>query len=287
MRQLTVSPVEHARHWPHPTFPDTDLLHARYVDYAFGRHRHAQYTFGVVTEGLEDFHYRGELHHAGTGTVSLVDADTVHTGQAGSSEGWRYQVLYADAELMRSVMNELGRPGLPSFPDPVVYDAQAVSVMLRAHGAAARGDRLAASEHTLRALRLLVRRYARLTRARPAEGDAGSRLVADSAAVLRARLVGPPSIDELAELAGCSPFALIRAFRRHVGLPPHAYLTQCRIDRARDLLVGGADVASTAVEVGFADQAHLTRHFRRHVGVPPARFARERKNVQESPSLRA
>ena len=287
MRQLTVPAAEHARHWPHPAFPDTDLLHARYVDYAFGRHRHQQYTFGVVTEGLEDFHCRGELYHAGRGTVSMVDADTVHTGQAGSSGGWRYQVLYADVDLVGSVAHDLGGRGLPSFPDPLVTDTQAATTLLRAHEAAAAGDRLAASEHTLRAVRLLVRRYARVAAVGAVDGDAGSRVVAESAAVLRARLVDPPSVDELARMAGCSPFALIRAFRRHVGLPPHAYLTQCRVDRARALLVGGSDVASTALAVGFADQAHLTRHFRRHVGVPPARFARERRNVQETGSRRA
>jgi len=105
--------------------------------------------------------------------------------------------------------------------------------------------------------------------------------------VLRDRLVSPPSLDELAELAGCSPFALIRAYRRHVGMPPHAFLTQCRIDRARALLAGGADVAATAFEVGFADQAHLSRQFRRHTGVPPGRYARERRIVQESTLPRA
>jgi AraC-like DNA-binding protein len=112
--------------------------------------------------------------------------------------------------------------------------------------------------------------------------DLGARQVGECVALLRERLVDPPSVDELAELAECSPFALTRAFRRHVGLPPHAYLTQCRVDQARLLLSAGEDVASTAFAVGFADQAHLTRHFRRHVGVPPGRFARERRNVQES-----
>ncbi len=285
MRRL--NEPEHARHWPHPTFPRTDLLHARYVDYAFGRHRHPQYTFGVVTEGVEDFHCHGELHHAWPGTVSMVDADTVHTGQSGSDEGWRYQVLYADVDLVRSVASELGRSGSASFAEPLVSDPQAAAALLQAHRAAASGDRLAASEYTLRAVRLLVRRHARRTPFHATGADAGARPVARCAALLRARLADPPSIEQLAELAGCSPFALIRAFRRHVGLPPHAYLTQCRIDQARVLLSGGTDVASTALAVGFSDQAHLTRHFRRHVGVPPARFARERKNVQESASQRA
>lgn len=279
---MIAAAVERARHWPHPSLPGTDLLHARYVTYAFGRHRHPQYAIAVITGGVEAFDCRGTLHHAGPGTVAMVDPDTVHTGQAGTPDGWRYEVLYPGIDLMRSVARDLGADGVPTFPQCTVRDPHAAAALLRAHAAAASGDRLASSEHTRAALGLLVRRYARMPHAGLPEPDAGHRRVVETAAVLRDRLVAPPSLDELAELAGCSPFALIRAYRRHVGMPPHAFLTQCRIDRARALLAGGADVASTAFEVGFADQAHLSRHFRRHIGVPPGRYARERRIVQES-----
>ena len=268
---------EQARHWPHPVFVGTDLLRARYVTHRFGRHRHAQYTFATVTAGVEDFEYRGMVHHVVPGALALVDAETVHTGEPGIHGGWRYEVLYADVELVRDIAGGVR----PSFADTVVRDAAAAAALRRAHAASAGADRLAASALTRELIELLVHRYGRPGRAVPPP-DLGARQVGDCVARLRARLVDPPSIDELAELTECSPFALTRAFHRHVGLPPHAYLTQCRIDRARVLLSSGQDVASTAFAVGFADQAHLTRHFRRHVGVPPGRFARERRNVQES-----
>lgn len=273
----TSDAAEQARHWPHPVFAGTDLLRARYVTHRFGRHRHAQYTFATVTAGVEDFDYRGTLHHVVPGAVALVDAETVHTGQPGIDAGWRYEVLYADVDLVRNVAGGVR----PSFADTVVVDAEAAAALRRAHRASAGRDRLAASALTRELIEVLVRRYGRPARA-VAPPDLGARQVGECAALLRERLVNPPSIDELSELAECSPFALTRAFRRHVGMPPHAYLTQCRIDRACVLLGSGRDVASTAFAVGFADQAHLTRHFRRHVGVPPGRFARERKNVQES-----
>jgi AraC-like DNA-binding protein len=269
--------AEQARHWPHPVFVGTDLLRARYVRHRFGRHRHAQYTFATVTAGVEDFDCRGTLHHVVPGALALVDAETVHTGQPGIDAGWRYEVLYADVDLVRDVAGGVR----PSFADTVVVDAEAAAALRGAHRASAGRDRLAASALTRELIELLVRRYGHPARAVTLP-DLGARQVSEAAALLRERLVDPPSIDELSELVECSPFALTRAFRRHVGLPPHAYLTQCRIDRARVLLGSGQDVASTAFAVGFADQAHLTRHFRRHVGVPPGRFARERRNVQES-----
>jgi AraC-like DNA-binding protein len=93
---------------------------------------------------------------------------------------------------------------------------------------------------------------------------------------LHERLADPPSLAELAEMTELSQFALLRAFRTETGLPPHAYLNQLRVRRARLLLDNGVSAADVAAQVGFADQAHLTRHFKRVVGVPPAAYQRER-----------
>jgi AraC-like DNA-binding protein len=90
------------------------------------------------------------------------------------------------------------------------------------------------------------------------------------------RLDDPPTLTELATLTGLSQFALLRAFRAATGLPPHAYLNQQRVRRARRLLDDGLPAAAVAARTGFADQAHLTRHFKRVVGVPPAAYQRER-----------
>jgi AraC-like DNA-binding protein len=73
---------------------------------------------------------------------------------------------------------------------------------------------------------------------------------------------------------GLHPFALLRQFQRVVGLPPHAFVVQLRVERARDLLRAGRSPASVAAALGFADQAHLTRQFKQRIGVPPGAYAR-------------
>ncbi|MFF0310303.1 helix-turn-helix transcriptional regulator [Streptosporangium sp. NPDC004379] len=69
---------------------------------------------------------------------------------------------------------------------------------------------------------------------------------------------------------GAVDFGLDR--QQTYGLPPHAYLTGRRIERARRLLLNGQRPAEVATSVGFHDQAHLNRHFVRHVGTTPARY---------------
>ena len=84
------------------------------------------------------------------------------------------------------------------------------------------------------------------------------------------------SLEELANFVNVSPFHLLRVFRDVVGLPPHNYLTQVRVRRARQLLQASLRPAEVALAVGFNDQSHLTRHFKALVGVTPARYAQGR-----------
>jgi AraC-like DNA-binding protein len=89
---------------------------------------------------------------------------------------------------------------------------------------------------------------------------------------LRERLAESVTLDDLADHADLDKFHLCRAFRRQVGLPPHAYLTHLRVARAKDLLRRGVRATDVASQVGFHDQAHLTRQFRRLVGTTPAAY---------------
>jgi AraC family transcriptional regulator len=87
-------------------------------------------------------------------------------------------------------------------------------------------------------------------------------------------------LSDLAAVAGLSPAHFARQFKQATGLSPHQYLIHYRVERARDLLMGGVlSVAQAAQVVGFADQSHLTRHFKRHLGYLPRDVLQNRKNL--------
>lgn len=90
--------------------------------------------------------------------------------------------------------------------------------------------------------------------------------------LLRERYADTLTLDELAEHAGLDKFHLCRAFRAQLGIPPHAYLTQLRILRAKELLASGMRPKDIAPRVGLYDQSQLNRHFRRIVGMTPGAF---------------
>ena len=273
---------ERARHWRYPELPDVDLLRAHYIRKAFVRHTHEHFVIAAIADGVEVFHHRGADQYAGAGTLALVNPDTPHTGRAGVPEGWRYGAVYPSPQVVAEIAAETTSiKGTPGFVRPVLDDPYAVSLVHQVLRAADEGNALAAD--TL--LRVAVTRLLRLNGGPLPQREvrsAGARVAARAREVLELSMAEPPGLEKLAGDLGTGPFALLRAFRDTYGMPPHTWLTDARVRRARRMLDAGVSPAEAALAVGFTDQPHLNRHFSRIVGVPPGAYQRERKNVQDA-----
>jgi transcriptional regulator GlxA family with amidase domain len=86
-------------------------------------------------------------------------------------------------------------------------------------------------------------------------------------------LDGDLRVEVLAERASMSPRNFARAFRREVGMTPAAYVTELRVERARQRLESGAEpIDQVAIGVGFGTPETMRRAFARRVGVAPAEY---------------
>ena len=78
------------------------------------------------------------------------------------------------------------------------------------------------------------------------------------------------TLAEIAEAAGLSQFHFARAFRRTTGLTPQQYITQKRIERAKNLLAeGDLPLVEVSLRAGFKNQSHFTTLFRKFTRVTP------------------
>jgi AraC family transcriptional regulator len=84
----------------------------------------------------------------------------------------------------------------------------------------------------------------------------------------------PPSLRELAAIAGLHPVYLARAFRRRYGVSPSEYLRMRRLHRAISLLAARRTLADAAATLGFSDASHLHRSFVAEFGMTPGTFRR-------------
>ena len=88
------------------------------------------------------------------------------------------------------------------------------------------------------------------------------------------------SVEGVANEVGLSPAHFSRAFKETMGVPPHRYLLNLRLERARRMLdAEDATLSAVAQRAGFADQAHFTRLFKREYGVTPGIVLRSRRRL--------
>jgi len=92
---------------------------------------------------------------------------------------------------------------------------------------------------------------------------------------IEAHLAEPISLTTLAGLVRLSRFHFARAFKCTFDAPPHHYLTQRRITRAKELLATSTlTVTETALNVGYYHISAFTAAFSRLTGCTPTRYRR-------------
>lgn len=87
------------------------------------------------------------------------------------------------------------------------------------------------------------------------------------------RMEDGPTVRDMAAELGLSTGHFMRAFKRALGVSPHAYVLEKRLQRARrELERGGESLAEIAVACGFTHQSHMTSVMRRELGVTPGAY---------------
>jgi AraC-like DNA-binding protein len=82
-------------------------------------------------------------------------------------------------------------------------------------------------------------------------------------------------LGQVAEECGLSVRHLARAFRQSTGVPPHRWLLDRRVERAKELLPNSKlSLSDVALACGFGDQSHFTRTFTATVRLSPGVWRR-------------
>ncbi|POB92521.1 AraC family transcriptional regulator [Vibrio vulnificus] len=234
-------------------------------------HSHDEFSFGMIEQGYSDYKNRHRVNDVRVGDIVTINPADVHSCNP-KGNTWSYSMLFVDPLKMGEIQREVLQLSRPRYCDdytPFKHDLerspQIQSRFLTLFHA------LLEEESSLQA-QVAFYDFIEACFWQPSlQVTHGPR--SENLHRVREKMMDELNVvhqlDDLADEAGMSRYQLIRAFRQRFGLPPHAYLMDEKIKRAKVLLREGKEIVDVAMTLGFADQAHFQRHFKKKLAVTP------------------
>lgn len=87
---------------------------------------------------------------------------------------------------------------------------------------------------------------------------------------LEKNIGSPPSLTDLAKIAGINEYKLKRGFKEVFNQTAFSYLSDLRLETAKnDLLDGKKQATEIAIELGYCSLQHFSNAFKKKFGIPP------------------
>lgn len=83
------------------------------------------------------------------------------------------------------------------------------------------------------------------------------------------------TLDALSSQFFMNKFYLCEVFKKVTGMSPNQYIINCRLMRAKELLMDGYSVEDACARSGFNNMSHFSRTFKNRVGVNPKQFQKQ------------
>lgn len=254
--------------------PGLEVVAVHWMKRSSAPHMHDFYSLSLNYAGRGAGYWQHQLCVAVPGTCSLIAPGELHSGNPTSRQGWVYRSVQIEITLMNRLLRSLDGQGPVdvSFKSPLVTDSVLAKQLERFFASSVNANSLIQIES------LLLCVIARLATKQLVPKQSIRQPGSEPLAILRTKdwLHAYPdrniSIHSLADFVGLSPYYLVRAFHKYVGVPPHAYQMILRVHKARILLKSGMPISEVACRTGFYDQSHLTRSFKATFGVTPGAY---------------
>lgn len=239
-------------------------------------HTHSEYQFSISPNAVGEYFCRGGKFQFAPMTLGIIHSGERHSPSKKLAVEKReyYRMMYVESEEILDAAKEIGwrKDELPFFKNFLIPDKSLAEKYLRLFTDLSKENSLSADVAKLGFLTYLIKNFAQnkpssfVLKKHPT-------CVRLAREYLDANFVRAVSLNELSLIAGVGKYYLCREFRRVVGIPPHQYQIQMRINSARKLLLQNKTTAGISQELGFYDQSHFGKNFKRLVGITPQSYA--------------
>lgn len=239
----------------------------------YSRHAHDHFSIGAITAGCSTYLHEQSTFKVESGTVVLMNPGDVHACNPIDNQAWSYVMLYVDTQWLTDLQQRIGfdeTPDFQGFATTHSRDIELFRALLELYRLLV-DERIDTRRKQSAAEAFFTDLQQRLNPAgRPDRGSHPGLMRA--AQFIHDHCTEALKLEDICAAAQLSPSYLSRAFKRHYGMTPHAFLVNRRIQFARRQLREGRLIADVALNSGFADQAHFQRAFKQHLAATPGQY---------------
>ena len=268
------NPQKAPRFWRDDALP---FIEARAIadgrEVCYSRHSHAHFSIGAITAGRSIYVHEQSTFEVAAGTVVLMNPGDVHACNPIDDQPWSYLMLYVETPWLTDLQHQLGFSAeleFRRFATTHLDDLRLFRDLQGLYAILVDEQQDALRKHSA-AVEFFSDLQLRLNPAEPPSREPNFKLER-AADFIRAHCTDLLSLEDICTAAQLSASYLIRAFKQHYGMTPHAFLVNQRIQFARERLRSGQLIADVALDAGFADQAHFQRAFKQHLAATPGQY---------------
>ena len=247
----------------------------------YARHSHETFSIGLIDSGVSTYINGDHQCRIDAGTLVLMNPGDVHACNPIQNQPWAYRMLYVETRWSSELQDVLGMDGMGfrRFASIMTRDPLLQAGFRRFH-AVLIDDNADLLQKETGAVAFFSQLHERL--GLDVEVPVSDLKLQRAAEYIAENYQRSLKLHEISLIAGVSPSSLIRAFKKHFGMTPHAYLTNRRVQFARAELRRGRPISDVALAAGFADQAHLQRAFKQLLAATPGHYRTGDRNVRHN-----
>lgn len=245
---------------------------------SFTKHLHDGYVLWLNSDSGERYSLRGTDNILQPGSLSVIEPGIIHANSPYSGNKRHLRSFYFSGQFLQELAANLYEPTTSlTLATEVIHNPCLSQNFIQLHNLLLTGGDSLEIETSILAVFAKLFSHKSTDKKKIALVASDSRLdtVID---YLHDNFNRQITLAELAVLANCTQYHLIRIFQKDRGITPHAYLVQLRLENAKKLLASGCSIADAALESGFSDQSHLSRLFKARFIIPPGVYLKQRLN---------
>lgn len=239
----------------------------------FPVHFHEYYELGYIEQGERIVICQRQKYKISKGDIVIFNPKDSHSCTELNNSELDYRCLHIPSIVLKNLVQEyLNSPESPYFTPQVIYECPFIELLTELHTNVVHGkEGLKQEELFYLLMESMISEYTDIPCQTDIQSDTKD-VIDHICKYIEDHYSHLLTLDELCSISGFSKYYFLHTFTAVTGISPYSYLETVRINRAKELLKEGNNIADIALQTGFSHQSHFTNFFKKFVGMTPKQY---------------